>query len=68
MECQTQGVECLMLNLANVEAIANQLDHLPFADALWVSPPNVGDAEVAIVSVIAFVCVDQVMVCVACIH
>ena len=68
MECQTQGVECLMLNLANVEAIANQVDHLPFADALWVSPPNVGDAEVAIVSVIPLVCVDQVMVCVACIH
>ena len=57
-----------MLNLANVEAIANQVDHLPFAGALWVSSPNVGDAEVAIVSVIPLVCVDQVMACEACIH
>ena len=61
-------MQCLVENLPNVEAIRHEVDNLPFSDAGRVLPPDVGDAEVTSISIIAHICIDQVMARVAFIH
>lgn len=66
----TQGVECLVENLAQGEAIGrSQVDHLSFAVAnSSIRPPHVGEAKMSAHVRSAHVCEDQVEVRVAFVH
>ena len=62
-------MECLVENLANGETLSrSQVDDLPFAVAIRISPAHIGEAEMSFMCQVTHVCVDQVEASVAFIH
>ena len=52
-----------MENLANGETFSrSQVDDLPFAGPIRISPPDIGEAEMSTHVCVPHVCVDQVEV------
>ena len=58
---QTKSMERLMKNLPNGEAFTgSKVDNLPFAIAIAISPPNIGETKVSSMICVAHICEDQV--------